>query len=336
MPGVKHADGSVCYTESMAVSSRPATSFLGPGLVILGTSMWGLETYWRKELSPAPFSASALVFHEHWTGLLFTAPFIFLGYRQLRSAPTRAWLSIILSGVLGSALGAVCFTKALNLMNASVANLLLNVQPVVSVMVTWFWLGERPRASFYPWALVALGCGVAMAFDPTSLTAPEHLAEGLFYVGATALCWGASTTFGRGAMLHFDFRTAAGLRYVIGLASLTTVILIRGQTSELHFEALHNGARAWSLACLVVVSGVTPTFIYFAGLARSKASVATFAEMAQTFASLLITWRVLGYALTPLQIVAGLLLLVTVWFINRTVDDQPATAPAAQPGLTDG
>ena len=59
------------------------------------------------------------------------------------------------------------------------------------------------------------------------------------------------------------------------------------------------------MAGLLVVAAITPTFLYFAGLARTRASVATFAEMAQTFASLVITWGLLGQALSLQQIAAG-------------------------------
>jgi drug/metabolite transporter (DMT)-like permease len=77
------------------------------------------------------------------------------------------------------------------------------------------------------------------------------------------------------------------------------------------------------MAGLLVVAAITPTFLYFAGLARTRASVATFAEMAQTFASLIITWGVLGDALSRQQVVAGALLLVAIFFINRSVDAEP-------------
>jgi drug/metabolite transporter (DMT)-like permease len=79
---------------------------------------------------------------------------------------------------------------------------------------------------------------------------------------------------------------------------------------------------------LLVVAAITPTFLYFAGLARTRASVATFAEMAQTFASLIITWGVMGEALSLQQFAAGVLLLVSVFFINGSVEVRPvATQP---------
>jgi drug/metabolite transporter (DMT)-like permease len=77
------------------------------------------------------------------------------------------------------------------------------------------------------------------------------------------------------------------------------------------------------MAGLLLVAAITPTFLYFAGLARTRASVATFAEMAQTFASLIITWGVLGDALSLQQVVAGAALLVAIFFINRSVDVAP-------------
>ena len=86
---------------------------------------------------------------------------------------------MVASGVLGSALGTVCFTEALTLLNASLANLLLNVQPVISVLVSWFWLRERPLPRFYPWAAVALAVRATMAWSPDAVQAPHRLALGL-------------------------------------------------------------------------------------------------------------------------------------------------------------
>jgi drug/metabolite transporter (DMT)-like permease len=80
---------------------------------------------------------------------------------------------------------------------------------------------------------------------------------------------------------------------------------------------------------LLVAAAITPTFLYFAGLARTKASVATFAEMAQTFASLVITWGVMGQALLPQQVFAGVVLLVAVVFIQRSAEGADERVPTA-------
>jgi drug/metabolite transporter (DMT)-like permease len=295
-------------------------------LVIAGASMWGLETFWRVRLIKK-FDPDILVFHEHWMGLCLTLPFLIVGAGALRGVSRKAVVSMVASGVLGSALGTVCFTEALARLNSSLANLLLNVQPVISVLVSWFWLRERPRRRFYPWAAVALACGIAMAWSPDAVRSPHSLGLGLLFIAATALCWGASTTFGRAAMIEIDFKTGAALRYLIGAVATFALAALNGNVVErLRWSVLVTTSTLKDMAGLLVVAAVTPTFLYFAGLARTRASVATFAEMAQTFASLVITWGVLGDSLSPQQVAAGVLLLVSVFFINGAVETTGAAA----------
>jgi drug/metabolite transporter (DMT)-like permease len=309
--------------------SRPLLrQLLGPTLVIVGASMWGLETFWRIRLL-AKFDADILVFHEHWMGLVLTLPFLVRGAGALRGVSRKAMVSMVASGVLGSALGTVCFTEALTLLNASLANLLLNVQPVISVLVSWYWLRERPLPRFYPWAAVALACGATMAWSPDATQAPHRVGLGLLFIAATAVCWGASTTFGRAAMIEIDFKTGTALRYLIGAIATFVLAALNGNVVErLRWPALWMPSTLKDMAELLVVAAITPTFLYFAGLARTRASVATFAEMAQTFASLIITWGVMGEALSLQQFAAGVLLLVSVFFINGSVEVRPvATQP---------
>ena len=294
--------------------------------------MWGLETFWRLPLGKK-FDADIMVLHEHWMGVVLTLPFLIFGARALRNVSGKAIISMIASGVLGSALGTVCFTESLTLLHSSLANLLLNVQPIISVLVSWVWLHERPHARFYPWALVALTCGVALAWTPAGVEHPEKLALGLLCIAGTAFCWGASTTFGRAAMMEIDFKTGTALRYIIGAVATFVLATVHGHVAErIHWDVLMTGETLRQMLGLLVVAAITPTFLYFAGLARTRASVATFAEMMQTFAALLITWGVLGDALRPHQIFAGALLLTAVAFINREVDAPPAPPqPAFKP-----
>jgi drug/metabolite transporter (DMT)-like permease len=177
---------------------------------------------------------------------------------------------------------------------------------------------------------VAILCGLAMAWSKDALASSGNLPLGLAFTVATALSWGASTTFGRGAMLEIDFKTGVALRYLIGSAATLCMVLAHGAVGvRLKADELATLPVLKDMLGLLVVAAITPTFFYFAGLARTRAQVATFAEMAQTFASLLITWGVLGDALTPVQMVAGVVLLVAVGFINGSVEAQPPVlAPA--------
>src|SRR5580698_2133561 len=259
----------VSGTDATPAQRRAALGreIVGPSLVIAGASMWGLETFWRIRLL-AKFDADILVFHEHWMGLVLTLPFLVLGAGALRKVSRKAMVSMVASGVLGSALGTVCFTESLTLLNASLANLLLNVQPVISVLVSWLWLRERPLPRFYPWAVLALVCGATMAWSPDASQTPHQLALGLLAVAATAVCWGASTTFGRAAMIEIDFKTGVALRYLIGACATFALAVANGNVgARLRWSQLTTSATFRDMAGLLLVAAITPTFLYFAGLA---------------------------------------------------------------------
>jgi len=313
--------------------AHPTHTRMGPFLVILGASMWGLEAFWRLRLSQH-FDADVLVFHEHWLGLILTLPFLVVGWRALAGVSRRAWISMVVSGVFGSALGTVCYTQAITMMNVSVANLLLNLQPFLCVFASWLWLGEKPGRQFYPWAVVAVLCGMVLAWSPDALKDPHVFALGLVFVGGTIFSWGISTTAGRGAMLEIDFKTAVTLRYAIGAVSTLAVVVARGvSVHRLNAGALFTGPVFLDMLSLLLIAGATPTFIYFAGLARTPASVATFAEMAQTLASLLVSWGQLGDALTGPQCLAGAVLLMAVVNIDRSVGVAGEAAPPPEPAV---
>src|SRR5579862_898961 len=95
---------------------RSLRELVGPGLVVAGASMWGLETFWRVRLIKT-FDPDILVFHEHWIGLLLTLPFLVKGAPSVARASPKSLASMVGSGVLGSALGTVCFTQALTMLN---------------------------------------------------------------------------------------------------------------------------------------------------------------------------------------------------------------------------
>ena len=169
------------------VAPRPARpdgllrGLVGPALVVAGASMWGLETFWRIPLGQR-FDADILVFHEHWMGLLITSPFLLLGARALRTVSRKAALSMVASGVLGSALGTVCFTQALALLNASLANLLLNVQPIISVLVSWVWLArEAARAASTLGRRWRSSAAWRLAWTPGGIESPHRLGLGLLF-----------------------------------------------------------------------------------------------------------------------------------------------------------
>ncbi len=292
--------------------------FLGPLFIVIGAGLWGTETYFRVNLN-SRFDSEVLVFHEHLFCILFTLPFIFMGtsLSQLKKIPKSAWIYLLLSGSVGSALGTTFFTMSLNVLNPSVANILLNFQPIVSVLFAQILLNEKLGKSFFFWAGLALFSGGVIASGDFSLS---HFtwSIGLLYIAITALAWGFSTVAGRGAMLHLPLTTATTGRFVIGALTLLVSLNFHGKFTPEMMKCNQLGDMfvVQNFLWLSLGAGVVPLYFYFKGLSRTPACVGGFCELTQTFSALLLTWGVMGNPLTPVQLVSGVVLLFCVYKIN--------------------
>lgn len=287
----------------------------GPWLVALGAGLWGTESAWRIPLNDL-FDADVLVFWEHVVLVACALPFILprLGELKKVSARTIGWL--LFSGVAGSAVGAILFTLALKNGNPTVVNVVLNVQPVLSTIAAYLLLRERIANQFYLWAAIAVIAGIGLVFVPGSTMT---LDVGIAYALSCALFWGTSTVAGRIVMLEMSLPLAAGLRVVIGLVAMTLIVVVKGKTGDLWpaAAAAKSGTAIVWLILLATLSGGIPLIIYFAGLARTRASTAGYMEMMQTLCAVLITWGFFGDALKPSQIAAAVVLVGAVAMVQR-------------------
>ena len=144
---------------------------------------------------------------------------------------------------------------------------------------------------------------------------------GVGYALICALFWGLSTVAGRGVMVEMSLPLASGMRLVVGLVAMTVVVAGLG---AFHGDVLwpagvqSDQTHAIELfALLVTISGGIPLVIYFAGLARTRASTAGYFEMMQTLAAAAITWGFFHDPLAPYQVVAGIALVGAVAMVQR-------------------
>jgi drug/metabolite transporter (DMT)-like permease len=291
----------------------------GPWLVALGAALWGTETAWRVPLSKLLDHDDVLVWWEHVLLVALALPFVIprLGELKKVSRKTVAWL--LLSGLAGSALGAVLFTLALDHGNLTVVNVVLNIQPVLSTTAAVLLFGDKLSTKFPPWALLAVISGMVLVGLGPDFT--FSFDTGVGYALLTALLWGMSTVAGRAVMVEMSLPLAAGLRVIIGLVAMTVLVAARGLLTPEHLWPAHaraaTGETIGYLLGLATLSGWIPLLFYFRGLALTRASTAGYFEMMQTIAAVGITWGVLGVALAWWQVIAAALLIFAVAMVQR-------------------
>jgi len=305
-------------------------SRIGPWLVALGAALWGTESAWRIPLNDV-FAADVMVWWEHVILVAIALPFVLPRLGELRRVrkQTIAWL--VFSGVAGSAVGTVLFTLALKrehgvVVNASVINVVLNIQPVLSTAAAYVFFRERLARGFFAWAAVAIAAGIVLAIGN------GYVVYGVGYALACALFWGISTVAGRGVMVEMSLPLAAGLRVVIGLVAMTIIVAARGllHASTLWPATAHAepGLAVLWLGLLATVSGGLPLVVYFRGLSLTRASTAGYFEMMQTLAAVVITWGFFGAALAGWQVIAGLVLMAAVYMVQKAQETTALPEPA--------
>jgi drug/metabolite transporter (DMT)-like permease len=294
----------------------------GPWLVALGAGLWGTESAWRIPLVKI-FSPAVIVWWEHVILVALALPFIVPRLGELRRVKwaTIAWL--VFSGIAGSAVGTVFFTMALDRGNPTVVNVVLNIQPVLSTTAAFLLFGDRLARGFFPWAAAAIAAGVVLVLAPAD---PNDIHGGMLDAGTAyalvcALFWGLSTVAGRGVMVEMSLALASGLRLVVGLVTMTIILAWYGLLDSAALwppaaQAEAGHAIAWMLL-LAILSGGIPLVIYFAGLARTRASTAGYFEMMQTLAAVAITWAFFHASLAPHQVFAAIGLVGAVAMVQR-------------------
>jgi drug/metabolite transporter (DMT)-like permease len=80
---------------------------------------------------------------------------------RIAAAPLEATLAAVYLGVFPMALGYGCYTFALARLPASLASSSIYLQPPISALIAWVWLGERPDALIWVGGAAAL-VGVAL------------------------------------------------------------------------------------------------------------------------------------------------------------------------------
>ena len=283
-------------------------------LVAMGAALWGTDGALRAPLVPR-WSAWTIVLYEH---LILSA--VVIGPLLARRAaltviPWRGWIAVLGVSWGGSALATLAFTAAFAFGNPDVVVLLQKTQPLFALLAAALLLGERPHATLLPLALCALAGTYLLSFGWTD---PAHAFSGaqgkaaVLALAAAAL-WGAATALGRSALRHMEPDMLTGLRFVAAVPLLAVIAATQGALG-----APVAGQLDWArLLLLALFPGLIGLFLYYRGLERTPASIATFAELAFPATALVVNFFALGATVNGIQLLGFALLWLTIALLHR-------------------
>jgi drug/metabolite transporter (DMT)-like permease len=294
--------------------------------ICLAATLWGLD---GVVLTPrlANLAVPFVVFLLHAVPFALMQPVLFGSWSKLRTLDRRAWLALFLVALTGGLLGTLAIVKALFLVEfnqLSVVVLLQKLQPVFAIFLAAVLLKERVTGRFVRWAALAVGGGYLLTFG---LALPDISGGSTAFRAAllailAAACFGAATVFGKLLLGTLDFATATFARY--GLTSVLAFAFLLVTGIGLPFATLTPGN--WLIVLIIsVTTGSGAIFLYYWGLTRVKATIATICELCLPLSAVLLDYLVNDTRLGTWQWVGGLVLIGSILRITTMKSDPAST-----------
>jgi len=245
-----------------------------PGVVLISVAavMWGTDAIFRRPLAHST-SAATIVFGEHVILVAITLPLLVPALLALWRAGLRYVLAGIGVGAGASALATILFTQAFAHGDPITPIVLQKIQPLIAVAGAALLLGERPRPRF-AWFLVPALLGIWLIGVQHPLDPHAHgLAPIVESLGAAVL-WGLGTVLGRFLSRELSFEHIVTVRFAFGLVASAIALPIVGAKT---YAGVHD--TIWILY-LAIVTGLLALALYYVGLQRTPATLASLAELA--------------------------------------------------------
>lgn len=234
--------------------------------------------------------AAAIVFYEHLIGFIVLAPFLYLGWDQIKKLTTKDWLLIVLMAGLSSVLGGYLFTEALargfEVFDFVSPILLQKLQPIFVIGLSALFLHEKISWKFVMMLPIVLIASYMVDFgaDAISLEFGTKQTIYLLSIGA-AFAWGAGTILSKYALTKLKFEQAAALRFLLAIPISLILSISIDQT---YAPADLNIDQVLNFILIALTTGAGAIALYYMGLKRTEAKVATIAELTFPIVTLLI------------------------------------------------
>lgn len=287
----------------------------GTLFIMIACFTWALDTLIRYPLLNSGFSTLQIVLMEHLTLVLVTSPLLWRHRYAFRHLSRTSFGCLFFIGGVGSALGTLAFTQAFHYLNPTVVILLQKLQPIVAIVLAYFFLRERIQGHFVRWAVVILAGSLVMMwpdihslgqtqwhYSNSSLT----ILKGYGFTLIAVAAWGAATVCGKylsyqgvPANAIMSGRFLSGLCVLLPLAMMMPSSIVAMPMTKIGLVVI-----------MALLSGLIGMWFYYQGLKSVPAQLATLVELSFPVFAAGINWLFLDMGLTSYQIIGAIMLIL--------------------------
>ncbi|NWF49967.1 MAG: EamA family transporter [Ignavibacteriaceae bacterium] len=286
---------------------------LAPIFVIVAASLWATDGI---ILRPSLFSlpVSLVVFIETTIVALLLTPFFIKRRGEIKKLNPKDWLAFIGVGLLGGALGTMAITRALfyvNFVNLSIVIFIQKLQPVFALTLAAIFLKEKPNSKFFFWALLSIAGAYIMTFGfnfPNLSTGDKTAIAALFGLIAS-VSFASSTVLSKRALKNVGFELGTYLRFLITSIIMAVIVVSSGTIESVSGI---NGSQIIIFLVIAFSTGGPAIFLYYYGLQKISASVATICELAFPLVAVILEYFIHGNILDSVQWIGVVILLTGI------------------------
>jgi drug/metabolite transporter (DMT)-like permease len=303
-----------------------SSASIGVAAVVVAAGLWGTDALLRRPLAHST-QAATIVLGEHAILVVLLLPVVAAALPALWRAGPRFVAAAVVVGAGSSALATILFTQAFVHGDPVTPIVLQKVQPLIAVSLAGAMLGERPRARFGLFLLGGLAGTWLMAF-PSPFDVSLHGRAPVLYALAAAGLWALGTVLGRFLSRKLTFQHVTAVRFAFGLPAALAAVLVLGApaTASWHDEGF--------IVLLALVTGLVALLLYYYGLRRTTASVASVAELSFPVVAIAVGYLAFDATLTSSQL-AGVVLTSLVVLLLPVRAPALVAAPRVTPAVAD-
>ena len=218
-------------------------------------------------------------------------------------------------------------------LNISVVLLLQKLQPIFAILLAILWLKERPKKTFYLWAIVAL---IGSYFLTFGFDQPDFNASGMFIPALlsilAAFSFGSSTVFSKKAVTKVSHGMGTALRFLITTGIMIVIIAVISLLNNFDVQTSYEGisgfrALNWNLigafVIIALTTGGTAIFIYYWGLKRVTAAQSTIYELMFPVSAIVLEYLIHDKILAAGQWFGSIIVIFSIVAIVRLKSEIP-------------
>lgn len=289
----------------------------GPLFVIIAALLWSFDGILRRNLYTLP--SAIVVFYEHLLGGILLLPILFKFLKEIKLMGKKEWLAIILVSLFSGALGTIFYTKALGMVNYiqfSVVVLLQQLQPIWAILGAAIILKEKLTKNFLQWALLGIIAAYLITFRDLRINLTSdgnQILAALLALGA-GFVWAVSTSFSKIVLNKVSFWLATFLRFWLAPVFALLFVISQNQQNQLFTVTISQ----WQSLLLITFStGMVALVIYYYGLRKTPARVATICELTWPTSAIFIDYFLYKQRLSSTQLLGVFLLFISIYHVSK-------------------